>query len=133
MWAAQCFGAVVHQWSLVRPTELSVTHISTVCVEGLEDDEVQLREQHSSFRMGAGQRLRRSTSKAAAASGSINKGRRRWMDNGEDDASADVGDVTDLIPAGRPETTNTGHIVRMRRGEAWSKFLAYEGCCQVGA
>lgn len=98
---------------------------------GLEDDEVQLREQHSSFRMGAGQRLQRSASKAAAAGGSNKKGRRRWMDNGDDDAAADVGDVADLISARRPDTTNTGHIVRMRRGEAWSKFLAYEGCCQV--
>lgn len=90
-----------------------------------------MREQHHSFRMGAGQRLQRNVSRTGAANGSSNKkGRRRWLEGAHDDAAADFGDI-DLIPANRPDNTNTGHIVRMRRGEAWSKFLAYEGCCQV--
>lgn len=118
-------------------------------VNGSEDDsELHLREQHTSFRTGAGQRLQRqSTSSKASAppgapgllSASGKKGRRRWGEDGQgDDASA----PPDLLPAGRPQGgeqqlpqhaggPNTGHIVRMRRGEAWSKFLAYEGCCQV--
>lgn len=56
------------------------------------------------------------------------KTRRRWLE-GEDDS---LGGGDDFIPVGRlDQVANTGHIVRMRRGEAWSKFLAYEGCCQV--
>jgi hypothetical protein len=56
------------------------------------------------------------------------KTRRRWLE-GEDDS---LGGGDDFIPVGRQDqVANTGHIVRMRRGEAWSKFLAYEGCCQV--
>jgi hypothetical protein len=76
---------------------------------------------------------------AAAASGGSGgssygkKNRRRWM---EDDADDALGAGDDFIPVGRSTQeapVNTGHIVRMRRGEAWGKFLAYEGCCQVGS
>lgn len=96
----------------------------------LDDDEVQLREQHYNFRMGAGQRLQRQSSSKAAGTPSSRKGRRRWLEGSLDDSHTDVDAATDFIPASRPDG-NTGHIVRMRRGEAWSKFLAYEGCCQV--
>ncbi|WIA31955.1 hypothetical protein OEZ86_002812 [Tetradesmus obliquus] len=99
----------------------------------IDEDEVHLREQHANFRMGAGQRLQRQGSmKNAAMSAGSRKGRRRWMEGSQDDsqADADAGVGSDLIPASRGEG-NTGHIVRMKRGEAWSKFLAYEGCCQV--
>eukprot|EP00879_Flechtneria_rotunda_P028951 GHRR01031193.1.p1 GENE.GHRR01031193.1~~GHRR01031193.1.p1 ORF type:complete len:149 (+),score=60.26 GHRR01031193.1:311-757(+) len=102
-----------------------------------EDDEVQLREQHAGFRMSATQRLQRQTSKgpgtaaAAAAAANSKKVRRRWIDGSRDGFYIDADVASDLIPAGRPDIGNTGHIVRMRRGEAWSKFLAYEGCCQV--
>jgi hypothetical protein len=103
--------------------------------------------------MGAGQRLQRpsthasgrapsgplspaaaSAAAAAAAGGAAaalasKKTRRRWLEEENDSISG--GD--DFIPVGRQDqAANTGHIVRMRRGEAWSKFLAYEGCCQVG-
>jgi hypothetical protein len=94
---------------------------------------VHLREQHANFRMGAGQRLQRQGSvKNAAMSAGSRKGRRRWLEGSQDDshADADAGAGSDLIPASRGEC-NTGHIVRMKRAEAWSKFLAYEGCCQV--
>jgi hypothetical protein len=114
----------------------------------LEEDEVHLREQHSTFRLGAGQSLhRQSTGKAgtptappppaglaaaepASEAASIKqKQRRRWADD-NDDARRGTDDP-ELIPAVRPDASNTGHMVRMRRGEAWGKFLAYEGCCQV--
>ena len=78
---------------------------------------------------------------AVQAAASKRGGRRRWMEDGHDDAPVSVdgdggggGGGDDLIPAARMDMAgvgNTGHIVRMRRGEAWSKFLAYEGCCQV--
>jgi len=126
----------------------------------LEDEEVQLRENHAGFRMGAGQRLQRASTHnsgrpaggfmppgspqaaagaAAAAAGgggpgataaaNSKKTRRRWLEDGDDS----LGGGDDFIPVGRQDqiVANTGHIVRMRRGEAWSKFLAYEGCCQV--
>lgn len=96
---------------------------------------MHLREQHANFRMGAGQRLQRQGSmKNAAMSAGSRKGRRRWMEGSQDDsqADADAGVGSDLIPASRGEG-NTGHIVRMKRAEAWSKFLAYEGCCQVSS
>jgi hypothetical protein len=99
----------------------------------IDEDEVHLREQHANFRMGAGQRLQRQGSvKIAAMSAGSRKGRRRWLEGSQDDsqADADAGVGSDLIPANRGEG-NTGHIVRMKRAEAWSKFLAYEGCCQV--
>jgi hypothetical protein len=83
--------------------------------------------------MGAGQRLQRQGSvKNAAMSAGSRKGRRRWLEGSQDDshADADAGAGSDLIAASRGEG-NTGHIVRMKRAEAWSKFLAYEGCCQV--
>lgn len=117
-----------------------------------EDDDLHLREQHANFRMGAGQRLQRpsthasgrapsgplspaaaSAAAAAAAGGAAaaiasKKTRRRWLEDENDS----LGGGDDFIPVGRQDqAANTGHIVRMRRGEAWSKFLAYEGCCQV--
>lgn len=118
-----------------------------------EDDEVQLREQMQGHGLSSarGMRVSITSVKGPSAAGSAapanrRGGRRRWMEGGQDDApmsgdgaggdggggGGDGGD--DLIPAARmdmPGIGNTGHIVRMRRGEAWSKFLAYEGCCQV--
>lgn len=71
-----------------------------------------------------------SPSSAAAAAMASKKTRRRWLEEEGDS----LGGGDDFIPVGRQDqvVANTGHIVRMRRGEAWSKFLAYEGCCQVG-
>ncbi|KAF8071059.1 SPBC16D10.01c [Scenedesmus sp. PABB004] len=109
-----------------------------------EDDEPQQGGlgAHGSLRPGLAlpPRLARQSSQSAKASSVASggkKGRRRWAEGSQADDShpgglADGG--PDLIPAARggPDLGgNTGHIVRMRRGEAWSKFLAYEGCCQV--
>jgi hypothetical protein len=71
-----------------------------------------------------------SPASAAAAAIASKKTRRRWLEE-EGDSFGGGGD--DFIPVGRQQDqqANTGHIVRMRRGEAWSKFLAYEGSCQV--
>eukprot|EP00775_Hariotina_reticulata_P004797 gene4797-5047_t len=114
----------------------------------LDEEDVHLREQHASFRLGAGQQMhRQSTGKAGTptappppaglaaaelapeAASMKQKHRRRWADDTDDARRGS--DDPDLIPAVRPDVSNTGHMVRMRRGEAWGKFLAYEGCCQV--
>lgn len=119
--------------------------------------EVRLRDRHQSFRTGAATRVQRAATGAAAVGGGTGAGlgalaaeeaaaaarkfRRRWDDsagggsgNGggggggpERDEGAGAGDGGP--PGGR--SANTGHIVRMRRSEAWAKFLAYEGSCQV--
>lgn len=85
--------------------------------------------------MGASGRLHHQASRAGGAAAAVlnssRKGRRRWLQDDDNATYTDTGDVTDLIPAERLETS--GHIVRVRRSEAWGKFLAYEGCCQVRA
>jgi hypothetical protein len=120
--------------------------------------EVRLRDRHQSFRTGANARLQRGTSglprspsglsgpshqpgdeaaaaAAANAAAAARKYRRRWDDttggtNSARDENMRDGDTAVGAGPGRP--VNTGHTVRMKRGEAWGKFLAYEGSCQVG-
>lgn len=115
---------------------------------------VRLRDRHQSFRTGANARLQRGSSavphspsglasltsggyppgdEAAMAAAAARKFRRRWDDSagGGSQREEDVkgGGGGDGGPPQRG--ANTGHLVRMRRSEAWGKFLAYEGSCQV--
>lgn len=90
----------------------------------MEDMEVRFREGFSDFRMDPSARLQRALSQAAG----INRhGRRRWDAGGSGDGSPGS-----PHPGGGGNGAPTGHIIRMKRSEAWGKFLAYEGCCQVG-
>jgi hypothetical protein len=123
--------------------------------------EVRLRDRHASFRTGANARLQRGSSGAnggqprsptglagLAAAGALGaagddaamarKFRRRWDESAGGgggsarDREEDVrGGGADGGPPQARGAANTGHIVRMRRSEAWGKFLAYEGSCQV--
>jgi hypothetical protein len=94
----------------------------------VEDMEVRFREGFTDFRMDPSARLQRALSQAAAAN---RHGRRRW-DTGGSPGGPGSGSPGSPHPGGGGGGAPTGHIIRMKRSEAWGKFLAYEGCCQVG-
>lgn len=118
------------------------------CNEDPDDpDSVRLREGHSTFRTGAGQRLHRMSSQRGPR-----RPRRKWETAGAGGGGSGAGGgedaeqemlqhqynqqqplqaMTDVTGAARGPAPADARVVRMKRSEAWGKFLAYEGCCQV--
>lgn len=111
---------VLLSWRL-RCALVRVAHAGQFMDGDEDEDGVKLRERHASFRTGAGHRIQWQNSRLASSK----KYRRRWTD-----ASMTQDTAGGCIASGK-YPANTGHMVRMKRSEAWSKFLAYEGCCQV--